>query len=85
MPRDAGYPECGFAGKNPDCGKEEAMIKIVWNRRCLKCHGQCYLEKNEDGRYLVCLQCGRNEKVDEPEPVSRGLAPLEAPHLLAGA
>jgi hypothetical protein len=49
--------------------EEKAMPNFVWNRKCKKCRGQCYLEKTEDGEYLVCIQCGRTEKIEENKPV----------------
>jgi hypothetical protein len=56
------------AGRQEPAG-ENAMLKFVWNRKCRKCHGQCYLEKTEDGEYLVCIQCGCTENVTKPQPV----------------
>jgi hypothetical protein len=56
------------AGSEYQAG-ENAMLKFVWNRNCKKCHGQCYLEKAEDGEYLVCIQCGCTENVTERKPV----------------
>ncbi len=43
------------------------MSYIVWSRKCRKCKGQFYLEENEDGAYLVCIQCGYTEKVADPD------------------
>jgi hypothetical protein len=48
----------------------KAMSYIVWSRKCRKCKGQFYLEENEDGHYLVCIQCGFSEKVVDEELVS---------------
>ncbi len=31
------------------------MIKL---KACPKCHGDLYLEKDQYGRFLSCLQCG---------------------------
>ncbi len=31
------------------------MIKL---KACPKCHGDLYLERDQYGRYLSCLQCG---------------------------
>ncbi len=45
------------------------MSYIVWSRKCRKCKGQLYLEENEDGANLVCIQCGHNERVVEQELV----------------
>jgi hypothetical protein len=39
------------------------MSYIVWSRKCGKCGGQFYLEENEDGKYLTCIQCGRSEEI----------------------
>jgi hypothetical protein len=39
------------------------MSFIVWSRKCGKCGGQFYLEENEDGKCLTCIQCGRSEDV----------------------
>jgi hypothetical protein len=39
------------------------MSYIVWSHRCRKCKGQFYLEENEDGAFLVCIQCGYTERV----------------------
>jgi hypothetical protein len=39
------------------------MSYIVWSRKCGKCGGQFYLEENEDGQCLTCIQCGRSEGV----------------------
>ncbi len=45
------------------------MIKL---KACPKCHGDLYLEKDQYGRYLSCLQCGYLmellEKVPEELP-----------------
>jgi DNA-directed RNA polymerase subunit RPC12/RpoP len=41
------------------------MPYIVWSHKCRKCKGQFYLEENEDGAYLVCIQCGHSEKIKE--------------------
>ena len=46
------------------------MSYIVWSRKCRKCKGQFYLEENEDGQYLVCIQCGFSEKVVDEELVA---------------
>jgi Fe2+ or Zn2+ uptake regulation protein len=46
------------------------MSYIVWSHRCRKCKGQFYLEENEDGAYLVCIQCGYTEKVVDSELVT---------------
>ena len=46
------------------------MPYIVWSRRCRKCKGQFYLEESEDGTYLVCIQCGYNEKVVDQELIT---------------
>ena len=43
------------------------MSYIVWSHRCRKCKGQFYLEENEDGNYLVCIQCGHSEIVADSE------------------
>jgi Zn ribbon nucleic-acid-binding protein len=48
----------------------KAMSYIVWSRKCRKCKGQFYLEDNEDGHYLVCIQCGFSEKVVDKELVT---------------
>ncbi len=45
------------------------MPNFVWNRKCNRCRGQYYLEKTEDGQYLICIQCGRTEKLVELKPV----------------
>jgi len=45
------------------------MLNIVWNHKCRKCQGQCYLEKTDDVEYLVCIQCGRYEIVENRQPV----------------
>jgi hypothetical protein len=50
------------------------MPKFVWNRKCKKCQGQCYVEKNEDGEYLTCIQCGCTEKLEERKPVAAPVA-----------
>lgn len=50
--------------------KEKAMSYIVWSRKCPKCKGQFYLEESEEGAYLVCIQCGCNEKIVDSELVS---------------
>jgi hypothetical protein len=47
--------------------KEKAMSYIVWTRKCGKCGGQFYLEENEDGKCLTCIQCGRTEIVANHE------------------
>jgi DNA-directed RNA polymerase subunit RPC12/RpoP len=44
------------------------MSYIVWSHRCRKCKGQFYLEENEDGKYLTCIQCGHSEVFVEPAP-----------------
>ncbi len=31
------------------------MIKL---KACPKCHGDLYLERDQYGRYMSCLQCG---------------------------
>jgi DNA-directed RNA polymerase subunit M/transcription elongation factor TFIIS len=46
------------------------MPYIIWSRRCRKCKGQFYLEENEDGNYLVCIQCGYTEKIVDRELVT---------------
>jgi DNA-directed RNA polymerase subunit M/transcription elongation factor TFIIS len=43
------------------------MSYIVWSRKCRKCKGQFFLEENEDGYELVCIQCGFSEKVVDEE------------------
>ena len=45
------------------------MLQFVWNRKCKKCQGQCYLEKTENDEYLICIQCGRSEIIVEAKPV----------------
>jgi hypothetical protein len=45
------------------------MSYIVWSKKCKKCKGQFYLEENEDGAYLVCIQCGYTERVADQELV----------------
>jgi len=45
--------------------KEKLMSYIIWSRRCKKCKGQFYLEENEDGASLTCIQCGNSESVDK--------------------
>jgi DNA-directed RNA polymerase subunit M/transcription elongation factor TFIIS len=46
------------------------MSYIVWSRKCKKCKGQFYLEENEDGTYLVCIQCGYSERIVDEELVA---------------
>ena len=46
------------------------MSYIVWTRKCRKCKGQFYMEENEDGHYLVCIQCGHSERVVDEELVA---------------
>ncbi len=46
------------------------MSYIVWSRKCRKCKGQFFLEENEDGYELVCIQCGFSEKVVDTELVT---------------
>jgi DNA-directed RNA polymerase subunit M/transcription elongation factor TFIIS len=43
------------------------MSYIVWSRKCRKCKGQFYLEENEDGHCLVCIQCGYTEPIADKE------------------
>ena len=55
--------------------EEETMSYIVWSQRCTKCKGQFYLEENEDGKYLTCIQCGHSEVFKGPDA---GHAPEDA-------
>ncbi len=36
-------------------GRGWMMIKL---KACPKCHGDLYLERDQYGRYMSCLQCG---------------------------
>jgi hypothetical protein len=46
------------------------MSYIVWSRKCKKCKGQFYFEENEDGAYLVCIQCGYTERIVDQELIA---------------
>ena len=65
------------------------MIKL---KACPKCHGDLYLERDQYGSYMSCLQCGYltellGELLKElPEiglPEQSGRTPAEAEHLAA--
>ena len=44
------------------------MIKL---KACPKCHGDLYLQKDQYGRYMNCLQCGYLlELLEEPSEFS---------------
>jgi hypothetical protein len=45
------------------------MSYIVWSRKCRKCKGQFFLDEDEDGYELVCIQCGHSERVVDDELV----------------
>ena len=34
------------------------MFGGVWNKGCKRCRGDLLLERDEDGLYVSCLQCG---------------------------
>ena len=44
------------------------MIKL---KACPKCHGDLYLERDQYGRYLSCLQCGYMMELLEKLPENR--------------
>lgn len=59
------------------------MSYIVWSRKCKKCKGQFYFEDNEDGAYLVCIQCGYSEKItaEELSTLHAAIQPVEKKQL----
>ena len=40
---------------------------MIWEYKgCSRCHGDIYLEKDYDGWYEVCLQCGAQKSLNRP-------------------
>jgi ribosomal protein L37AE/L43A len=35
-----------------------AMLKVIKVKGCKRCGGDLFLERDSDGVYLTCLQCG---------------------------
>ena len=53
------------------------MIKL---KACPKCHGDLYLERDQYGRYLSCLQCGYlKELLGDPPQNSLSKQPRQTP------
>ena len=34
------------------------MFYIIWSKGCKRCQGDLSLERDEDGLYVSCIQCG---------------------------
>ncbi len=39
-------------------GSSESGWMMIKLKACPKCHGDLYLERDQYGRYMSCLQCG---------------------------
>ncbi|HEY98471.1 MAG TPA: hypothetical protein G4O16_09875 [Dehalococcoidia bacterium] len=53
------------------------MLNIIKFKGCKRCGGDLFLERDSEGLYVSCLQCGailiKHEKIEEqvPEPRRR--------------
>jgi hypothetical protein len=65
MAYDINNKEKSGAGSTALGGWE--MSYVVWSRKCRKCNGQFFLDQDEDGYELVCIQCGFSERVVDDE------------------
>lgn len=58
---------------------------VLWKlKKCPRCHGDLFLDRDTDGWYEQCLQCGyrRGMKAlseEKPVPAEEGPTPAEVP------
>ena len=51
------------------------MVNIIKFKGCKRCGGDLFVERDSEGLYVSCLQCGailvKREKIEEPVPEPR--------------
>jgi ribosomal protein L37AE/L43A len=60
------------------------MLKVVKVKGCKRCGGDLFLERDSDGVYVTCLQCGAVYAGRSKGESRQGMAEIPAPAKASG-